>query len=533
MTQEDLFYKRIKARLMEKGNADSVAQSVASSVRVDQVANGAVFVSFADTFHGDLVVSDKTAVERIAHDIWGPEFQVFFKSEDRRSPRRGSRRRVTGSESSETGKVGTGAVRKAISVPLFSAEPSAQGNALVTLPTAQARAHAPKPEAHAKAEDPPARTQAVLGPAENARAIGADPYDRSAARADLPRDHEGATELIPELQFATFVRGDSNNLAFIACSQVASNPGKLNNPLVIYGATGLGKTHLLHAVGQEIKRNNPSFAVRYVTTTNYMTELIAAIRHSTQDEFKRKYNKVDVLLVDDIQFLEKKDSTQLEFFNTFNELAQNKKQIVITSDKYPKDIPNIEDRLRSRFLQGLIADIEPPSFEDRVAIIEAKAKMMHLSLPSEVVEHIATHVKSNVREIQGVLNQIFMDHKLAGKSASMESVNIHLRKIIRAQPRAVDLSSIQKIVANHFGVKLTELLSTSRQQKFVYPRHLAMYLAREVLGLAHMEIAASFGKKDHTTVLHAIDRISNQLESDASTKAVIAELRRKLDQQQN
>jgi chromosomal replication initiator protein len=261
-----------------------------------------------------------------------------------------------------------------------------------------------------------------------------------------------------------------------------------------------------------------------------MNELIQSIRFYKQEEFRMRYNHVDVLLVDDIQFLESKDSTQLEFFHTFNDLFQKNKQIVITSDKYPKDIPNIEERLKSRFLQGLIADIEPPGFEDRVAIIETKAKALSLKLTRDIVLHIATHVKTNVREIQGILNNLAMTQSMTGAPPTIESTNAHLRRIIRVPAQSLDLSAIQKAVATHFGIKLTELMSQDRSQRLVIPRHIAMYLSRELLGSATTEIAEAFGKRNHTTVMHAVEKVKDLIEKDASTRAIVSELRRKLDQ---
>ena len=347
-------------------------------------------------------------------------------------------------------------------------------------------------------------------------------------RGAPPQD--ATRSLNPELTFTTFVRGQSNLIAYSACESIAKNPGNLTNPVFIYGATGLGKTHLLHSVGNEILRQHPTWTIKYVTSVDYMNELIQAIRFSKQEQFRNKYNHVDVLLVDDIQFLESKDSTQLEFFHTFNDLFQKKKQIVITSDKYPKDIPNIEERLKSRFLQGLIADIEPPGFEDRVAIIEAKAKALLLKLTRDVVLHIATHVKSNVREIQGILNNLAMTQSMTGAPPSIESTNAHLRRIIRVPAQSLDLNAIQKAVAAHFGIKLSELMSQDRSQRLVVPRHIAMYLSRELLGSATTEIAEAFGRKNHTTVMHAVEKVKELIEKDASTRAIINELKRKLDQ---
>jgi chromosomal replication initiator protein len=335
--------------------------------------------------------------------------------------------------------------------------------------------------------------------------------------------------LDPEFTFQTFVQGTNNEIASQACLNAARNPGNVSNPVFIYGSTGLGKTHLLHAVGNEIQRNRPEWHVRYVTSEDFVLDFMRAVRHNKHHEFRNKYRQVDVLLVDDIQFLERKDSTQLEFFHTFNELYQSKKQIVITSDQYPKTIPNIEERLKSRFLQGLIASIEPPTFEDRVGIIEVKASNFGLKLRRDHIEFIATHVKSNVREITGVLKTLLVNQSIKGEAPSLEAIQQLLRKDMRAQSSGVELLSIQKAVSAHFGIKFQDLMSSSRKENFVLPRHVAMYLARDMLPLTTTEIALAFGRKDHTTVLNAVRRISDLIEQDASTLATVKELRRKLE----
>lgn len=220
----------------------------------------------------------------------------------------------------------------------------------------------------------------------------------------------------------------------------------------------------------------------------------------------------------------------MEFFHIFNVLCEKKKQIVITSDKYPKDIPNIEVRLKSRFLQGLIADIEPPSFEDRVAIIEAKAKMMHLDLSKEIVMHIASHVRSNVREIQGLLTNLLMGQSMTGRAPTIDTTNQVLRRIINMQGPAIDIATIQKVVAQHFGLKVSDLTSPKREKKLVLPRHIAMYLTKEIMNLALTEIAENFHRGDHTTIQHAIRKVTALISSDESTRASVKELRRKLEQ---
>jgi|GEM_PF-365215 len=354
--------------------------------------------------------------------------------------------------------------------------------------------------------------------------VSADDYEQRSSGSETPE-----RMLDPQFTFDTFVQGTTNQMASLACQNAARNPGNVSNPVFIYGSTGLGKTHLLYAVGNEIRRNHPDWHVRYVTSEDFVLDFTRAVRHNKHYEFRNKYRQVDVLLVDDIQFLEKKDSSQLEFFHTFNELYQNKKQIVITSDQYPRTIPNIEERLKSRFLQGLIATIEPPTFEDRSAIIEVKAKSFGLRLGREHIDFIATHVKTNVREITGVLNTLLMNQSIKGEPPSLETIQQLLRKDIRTQSNGVDVLSIQKAVSAHYEIKLQELMGASRKENIVTPRHVAMYLAREMLGITTTEVAAAFGRRDHTTVLNAVRRISDLMERDASTLATVKELRRKLE----
>jgi chromosomal replication initiator protein len=341
----------------------------------------------------------------------------------------------------------------------------------------------------------------------------------------------GGTErpLDPEFTFQSFVQGSTNEMASLACLNASRDPGNVSNPVFIYGSTGLGKTHLLHAVGNEIRSNHPDWHVRYVTSEDLISDLTRAVRFNKQHELRSKYRQVDVLLVDDIQFIEGKDGTQLEFFHIFNDLYQNKKQIVITSDQYPKSIPNIEERLKSRFLQGLIASIEPPTFEDRVGIIEVKAESFGLALKRDHIEYIATHVKSNVREITGVLKTLLVNQSIKGEPPTLEAIQREVRKDVRIPSQGVDIFSIQKSVAEHFGVKLQELRGTSRKENFVTPRHVAMYLAREMLDMTTTEIADAFNRRDHTTVLNAVRRISELMAQDASTLATVKELRRKLE----
>ncbi|MBM3382096.1 MAG: chromosomal replication initiator protein DnaA [Betaproteobacteria bacterium] len=530
--KSEVFFEKLKSRLKSLGLGDSVAHSIANQVVPVKFDGQTIIADCKSQFHGNLIISAKmNEIIEVAKDVWGPNIEFYVRSEPdtlAQQPRKAK------------------SVKSASSMSLFDTndEPGkkAQANqskkndkkteSKSTLNTENLVAKSEKGETSEIAPKPKIST---LQATKNINQISTQMTITPIALVDdfegkTPSTSDTSRSLNPELTFANFVRGQSNLIAYSACESIAKNPGNLTNPVFIYGATGLGKTHLLHSVGNEILRQNPTWNIKYVTSVDYMNELIQAIRFYKQEAFRNKYNHVDVLLVDDIQFLESKDSTQLEFFHTFNDLFQKRKQIVITSDKYPKDIPNIEERLKSRFLQGLIADIEPPGFEDRVAIIETKAKALNLKLTRDVILHIATHVKSNVREIQGILNNLAMTQSMTGAPPTIESTNSHLRRMIRIPTQSLDLNAIQKAVAAHFGIKLTELLAQDRSQRLVIPRHIAMYLSRELLGSATTEIAEAFGRKNHTTVMHAVEKVKELIEKDASTRAIVNELKRKLDQ---
>jgi chromosomal replication initiator protein len=536
--KSEVFFEKLKARLITLGLGDAVAHSIASQVIPVKIEGKTIIADCKSQFHGALIVSAKmNDIVDVAKKVWGHDVDFYVRSDSGTTLSQSTKRTKT-SKQTET-------------LPLFETpddsgkKTSAKNSARIT----KNPKHTSISETDLKTEEKvslhkEAQTSTQAGQTKGSTTLQAT---RNMNQISTPmtitpialvdefesrQQHiqETNRSLNPELTFATFVRGQSNLIAYSACESIAKNPGNLTNPVFIYGATGLGKTHLLHSVGNEILQQHPTWNIKYVTSADYMNELIQSIRFYKQEEFRKRYNHVDVLLVDDIQFLESKDSTQLEFFHTFNELFQKKKQIVITSDKYPKDIPNIEERLKSRFLQGLIADIEPPGFEDRVAIIETKAKALSLRLTRDIVLHIATHVKSNVREIQGILNNLAMTQSMTGAPPTLESTNSHLRRIIRVPMQSLDISAIQKAVASHFGIKISELMSQDRSQRLVIPRHIAMYLGRELLGSATTEIAEAFGKKNHTTVMHAVEKVKELIEKDASTRAIVIELKRKLDQ---
>lgn len=332
--------------------------------------------------------------------------------------------------------------------------------------------------------------------------------------------------------FNSFVRGDSNQFAAATCLSAGENPGKAYNPLFIYGSSGLGKTHLLHAVGNLVLQNNPNAVVTYISSERFMNEMIYCLRFTKMWDFRQKYRNCDVFLVDDIQFISGKKATQEEFFHTFNSLYAAKKQIVITSDLFPKDIPDIEDRLRNRFQWGLIADIQPPSIEHRIAILHSKAEKLGIFLENNVAEYIAKHAKRNVRELEGTLLKLNAFAKLQGDEISFELATKlfkdHAAPQEAAKGLAIDL--VQKAVADRFKIRVSDLRSKRRQKIIAFPRQIAMYLSRKLTAASYPEIGEKFGGKDHTTILHAVKKIEEALQSDLDLRAHVESLERHLEQ---
>lgn len=332
--------------------------------------------------------------------------------------------------------------------------------------------------------------------------------------------------------FENFVKGDSNQFAVATCLSASEHPGKAYNPLFIYGSTGLGKTHLLHAVGNNVLKLKPDAVVTYISSERFMNEMIYCIRHNKMWDFRQKYRNCDVFLVDDIQFISGKKSTQEEFFHTFNTLYAAKKQIVITSDLFPKDIPDIEDRLRNRFQWGLIADIQPPSIEHRIAILMSKAEKLGIRLTQDVAEYIAKHAKRNVRILEGALHRINAFAKLQGESITMDLAVKSFKDVLGEAPKRLTIEAVQKSVAEHFKLRVSDLKSKRRQRALAHPRQIAMYLARKLTKASFPEIGDKFGGKDHTTVMHNVKKIEKQLEKDLDLKAHIETLERQLEQLQ-
>ncbi len=321
--------------------------------------------------------------------------------------------------------------------------------------------------------------------------------------------------LNPKYTFDTFVIGSGNRFAHAASLAVAEAPAKAYNPLFIYGGVGLGKTHLMHAIGHYVINHNPSAKVVYLSSEKFTNEFINSIRDNKAVDFRNKYRSVDVLLIDDIQFLAGKESTQEEFFHTFNTLHEESKQIVISSDRPPKEIPTLEDRLRSRFEWGLITDITPPDLETRIAILRKKAKAEGLDIPNEVMLYIANQIDSNIRELEGALIRVVAYSSLINKDINADLAAEALKDIIpNAKPKIISISDIQRIVGQEFQVKLEDFKAKKRTKSVAFPRQIAMYLSRELTDSSLPKIGEEFGGRDHTTVIHAHEKISKMLQTD-------------------
>ncbi|MCB1821095.1 MAG: chromosomal replication initiator protein DnaA [Candidatus Competibacteraceae bacterium] len=310
-----------------------------------------------------------------------------------------------------------------------------------------------------------------------------------------------------DFTFATFVEGNSNQIARAACLQVTENPGKAYNPLFIYGGTGLGKTHLIHAVGNMLRERNPESKVVYQNCEYFVADMVRSLQHNAINEFKRRYRSLDALLIDDVQFLAGKERSQEEFFYTFNSLLESRQQVILTCDRYPKEVDGLEDRLKSRFGSGLTVAIEPPELETRVAILKSKAEQTHLELPDEVAFFIAQRIRSNVRELEGALRRVYANAQFTGRPITISFVKEVLSDLLTLQDKLVTIENIQKTVADYYKIPVSELLSNSRLRTLSRPRQIAMALTKELTTLSLPDIGEAFGGRDHTTVLHACRKI--------------------------
>lgn len=313
--------------------------------------------------------------------------------------------------------------------------------------------------------------------------------------------------------FENFVVGSSNQFAHAAARAVAENPARSYNPFFVYGGVGLGKTHLLHAVRHQIQKQDPRLVVLYLTAEQFVNDLISSLRFNRMPAFRERYREIDALLVDDVQFLANKERTQEEFFHTFNALYTNQKQIILSSDAAPREIPTLEERLRSRFEWGLIADIQPPDLETKIAILRRKAASDDVDLPADVAQFIARHVRSNIRELEGLLTRVLAFASLTGRALSLELTEETLKDIVPGA-RRVTPAEIIKLVARHYGLKVSEIKSRTNSRQIVFPRQVAMYLCKQLTTLSYPEVGKHFNDKHHSTVMYAVEKISGRRSSD-------------------
>jgi chromosomal replication initiator protein len=350
------------------------------------------------------------------------------------------------------------------------------------------------------------------------------PTDGTASGRQSRFDWDGAAQLNSKYTFDAFVIGSGNQFAHAAAHAVAERPSKAYNPLFLYGGVGMGKTHLMQAIGHEIKKRQPQMGICYLSAEKFTNEMINALRNNKMTSFRDKYRNMDVLLVDDIQFLASKERTQEEFFHTFNALHESMRQIVIASDRPPKELAEIEDRLRSRFEWGLIADIQPPDLETKVAILQKKAESERVHLPTDVALYIASNIRSNVRELEGALIRLTAFVSLTDRELSMATAQEVLKNLIDSQVRKITIEAIQRAVSDQFGLRPAEIKAKNNSHSIVYPRQIAMYLAKQLTEASLPEIGRQFGGKHHTTVLHSVEKITEARKTDKDLNRLLNKL---------
>ena len=356
--------------------------------------------------------------------------------------------------------------------------------------------------------------------------------ENSGNTAAASRQNTGARpkrgiQLNPKYTFKNFVVGAGNQFSHAACMAVAEQPAKAYNPLFIYGETGLGKTHLLNAIGNYVAERT-DLRIAYLTTEQFTNEVINSIRYDKMMDLRKRYRHIDMLMIDDIQFLAGKERTQEEFFHTFNALYEAHKQLVLSSDRFPKDMPDIEERLRSRFEWGLIADLQPPDVETRIAILRKKSEDEGVTLPEDVIQFLATTLKSNIRELEGSLVRLGAYASLTGQTITLEMAKSVLRDLIGTKKKIVSMDDIQETVGARFHVKIADLKSRRRSKTLVYPRQIAMYLCRELTDSSYPEIGRQFGGKDHTTIIHACKQVIKAKDSDSALTATLDSLKEQI-----
>lgn len=343
------------------------------------------------------------------------------------------------------------------------------------------------------------------------------------------KNNDLAKNLNPKYVFSSFVVGNSNRMAHAASLAVAESPAKAYNPLFLYGNSGLGKTHLMHSIAHFILDKKPSTKVLYVTSETFTNELILSIQNNKNEDFRNKYRNIDVLLIDDIQFISKKEGTQEEFFHTFNALYESNKQIIISSDRPPKEIKTLEDRLRSRFEWGLIADIQPPDYETRIAILRKKADRDNLVVPDDVISYIAKNIVSNIRELEGALTRIVAYATLTNQKISLELTEKSMKDVYSENTQVpLTPNIIQEIVAHHYNIRVEDIQGNKKPKNIAFPRQISMYLCRKLLDISLPKIGESFGGRDHTTIIYGVSKIEKQMEQDEDLKKTIIQLEREI-----
>jgi chromosomal replication initiator protein len=371
---------------------------------------------------------------------------------------------------------------------------------------------------------PPVRKDGGFGPVPARTPTAPAPRSPEQARFDWST----AAQLNPRYTFDAFVIGNGNQFARAASLAVAERPSKAYNPLFLYGGVGMGKTHLMHAIGHEVKRLQPSSNISYVSAEKFTNEMITSLRNDRMTSFRDRFRSVDVLLIDDIQFIAQKERTQEEFFHTFNALHESMKQIVIASDRPPKELAEIEDRLRSRFEMGLIADIQPPDLETKVAILQKKAESEQVQLPADVALFVASNVRTNVRELEGAMTRLIAWCQLNHMEITLASTQQCLKQFIDMQVRKITIEAIQRAVSENFGMKVTDLKQKNNSRNVVVPRQIAMFLAKQMTEASLPEIGRQFGNKHHTTVMHSIGKIEDQRRDDKDLQRTLNKLQEQL-----
>lgn len=358
--------------------------------------------------------------------------------------------------------------------------------------------------------------------------ISEEDREQSSQSNPIPENYSNNSNLNPKYTFDSFVVGNNNRFAHAAALAVAEAPATAYNPLFLYGGVGLGKTHLMHAIGNEILKSNRNANILYVTSEKFTNQLINAIKDNKNEMFRNKYRNIDVLLIDDIQFIAGKERIQEEFFHTFNALHEEGKQIILSSDRPPKDIQPLEDRLRTRFEWGLIADISNPDYETRMAILKKKAQLDSIIISDEILSNIATKIDSNIRELEGTLNKLIALSSLTNSPITLELSNKAISDVVSHQNTVLSIEYIQDVVAKYFNITVDELKGSRRSADIAYPRQIAMYFCRDVAQISTPKIGLAFGKRDHSTVMHACNKIANEIKENSNTRLIVETVKNSL-----